>query len=305
MALNADTAVDRRRLKRGLTIWRIVAVIALVVAAIALLSDFGLDGWTGRSYVARLSVNGLITQDLDREKTLARLAADPAVKALVVHIDSPGGRVVGGESIYRALRNVSAEKPVVAVMGELATSGGYMAAIGADYILARSGTLTGSIGVILQSVDATELLAKLGIKPESVKSSPLKAQPSPLEPFTPAARQAIEDLIGDTYQMFLGMVVERRGFAPDAARRLADGRVYTGRQAAENGLIDALGGEAEARAWLVSVRGIEPALPIRDVEVRREGRLLRDLFEGTVGKTLFSERLRLDGLIALWHPEMW
>ena len=306
MAFNVDSALDRRRLKRRLTLWRVIGIAALVVAALAVADGLGpLDGMVGRSYVARLDIGGLITEDPDRERALAELARDPSVRALIVEIDSPGGTVVGGESLFVALRRVAAAKPVVAVMGEMATSGGYMAALGADHIFARQGTLTGSIGVILQTVDVTSMLDKLGIKPESVKSDPLKAQPSPLEPFTDDARRAIQETIADTFQMFLEMVIERRQLTPERARVLADGRVYTGRQALQNGLIDGLGGEIEARAWLAATHGIDEGLPLREIKVRREGGMLRDLFEGTLGKTLFSERLRLDGLISVWHPGRW
>jgi protease-4 len=304
MAFSVDSIFDRRRLKRSLTVWRVIAILALIAAGLALFGDIG-GSHLGRSYVARLDVDGIITDDPDRDRALADLADDGPVKALLVAIDSPGGTVVGGEALFESLRKVSESKPVVAVMGEMATSGGYMTALGADYIFARQGTLTGSIGVLLQSVDITQLLDKLGIKPEAVKSSPLKAQPNPLEPFTPDARKAIEETIGDTYDMFLGMVVSRRGLPPDKAKALADGRIYTGRQALANGLIDAIGGEPEARAWLAANRGINPDLPIRPVQIRREGGFLRDLFEGTLGKTLFSERLRLDGLVSLWHPDGW
>jgi protease-4 len=306
MAFNVDSALDRRRLKRRLTVWRIIGIIALMIAGLSVIDMFApIDGMVGRSYVARLDVDGLITGDAERERALADLAEDPAVRALIVEIDSPGGTVVGGESLFVALRRVAAKKPVVAVMGEMATSGGYMTALGADYIFARQGTLTGSIGVILQTVDVTSMLDKLGIKPESVKSDPLKAQPSPLEPFTEDARRAIQETIADTYQMFLEMVIERRRLAPEQARVLADGRVYTGRQALQNGLIDGLGGEIEARAWLAATHGIDEDLPLREIRIARGDGFLRDFLQGTLGKTLFSERLRLDGLIALWHPDKW
>lgn len=302
MAFEADQFLDRRRLKRGLTFWRIVAVLAAAAAVIAAIGRFD---WSGRwNHVARLAVEGIILEDPDREEALAELARDSRAKALIVRIDSPGGTFVGGETLYKSLREIAKSKPVVAVMGGTATSAGYMGAIGGDHIVAREGSLTGSIGVILQTADVTGLLDKIGIKPESVKSGALKAQPNPLEPFTPPAREAIEDVIRDLFSMFVDLVGERRKLPRDQVLKLADGRVFTGRQALSNGLVDSIGGEAEARRWLEQTHQVDASLPVRDVEIRHKGEFWRDMLSGLVGKSLLSERLRLDGVISLWHPDL-
>lgn len=300
MSVDADYLVDRRRLKRRLVLWRIAAVCALVIVVIAAAGRF--RDAAGDGYVARLFVDGVIVEDVDRQATLEALAADDDVKALIVRINSPGGTVVGGESLYRYLRQVSEHKPVVAVFGGLGTSAAYMAALGSDYILAQEGTITGSIGVILQTTDLTGLLDKIGVKPEAVKSTPLKAQPNPLEPFTPAAREAIEDVIGELYAMFVGLVKERRQLTGDKLAWVTDGRVFTGRQALDNGLVDAIGGEPEARVWLEQTHAIDSTIPMENIEVENTERLVRKLFGGAVGKVLLSERLSLDGLVSLWHP---
>ncbi|MBT7486253.1 MAG: signal peptide peptidase SppA, partial [Rhodospirillales bacterium] len=230
------------------------------------------------------------------------ISKDKNAKALIVQIDSPGGTVVGGEDLFRLLRRISVKKPVVAVFGNLGTSGAYMTALGADRIFAREGSITGSIGVILQSADVTGLLEKLGVKSISVKSSPLKAQPNPLESFSKDARKVTEALIQDLYSMFVDIVAKRRDMEPARARALADGRVFTGRQGVKVGLIDAIGGEEEARVWLSDVRKIGLTVPVRDVRTSKEKKIWRFLLEGIFGKTLFSERLTLDGPISLWHP---
>lgn len=302
MVLDADIVVDRRRLKRRLTLWRIAAVVAVVLAVIAVVGRFG--GLYERAHVGRLSIEGIIVDDPQRDQALIDIAADDDVRALIVRIDSPGGTVVGGEALYHHLRRVAERKPVVAVMGEVATSAAYMTALASDRIVAREGTITGSIGVIMQTADLTGLLDRIGVKPESVKSTPLKAQPNPLETFTPAAREAAREVVLDLYEMFVGMVEERRRLGHERTLALADGRVFTGRQAVANGLIDELGGEAEARAWLDEVGNVDSAVPVRDVEIDRPEDRLRDLIGGLVGKAIFSERLRLDGLISLWHPEL-
>jgi protease IV len=300
MSIDADWLVDRRRLKRRLMWWRVVAVIGVVVAVVAAVGRFG--GFVERAHVARIDIDGLIAVDTERDEALSDIAENRAAKALIVRINSPGGTVVGGEALYRRLRQVGEKKPVVAVMGELATSAAYMTAMGSDYIFAHDGTLTGSIGVILQTADLTGLLEKLGIKPETVKSSPLKAQPNPLEPFTAEAREATRKVIGSVYEMFVSMVEERRNLSRERVKAVADGSVFTGRQAKANGLVDALGGEREARAWLEQTHGIPQSLPARDVELRGPAEEIQDLLGGLVGKALFSERLTLDGVVSVWHP---
>ncbi len=190
-------------------------------------------------------------------------------------------------------------------MGSMATSAGYMTALGADHLIAREGSLTGSIGVLLQTADMTGLLEKIGVKPETIKSGPLKAQPNPMEPFSPEAREATKEVVMDMYAMFIGMVARNRNMANEQVKDLADGRVSTGRQALANGLIDAIGSEAEAVDWLENSRKIKGDLPILDVVIERPGQKWRQFFNGMIGKTLFSERLRLDGLISLWQPEGW
>lgn len=301
MSLDADRLIDRRRLKRRLTFWRLAAIIA-IVALIAAVAGRYADGLSGE-YIAKLTVEGIILDDTDRTDAIAAIAEDDRAKALIVYIDSPGGSVVGGESLFRGLRAVAAAKPVVAVMGDLATSAGYMAAIGADRVFARAGSVTGSIGVIMQSADVTGLLDKLGIKPEIIKSAPLKAQPNPFEPFSREAREATRVVVADIFELFVDMVAERREMARERVLGLADGRVFTGRQAKANGLVDDLGGEAEARQWLTEARGVAEGLPVRPVEIARDDGWWRELLDSSVGKSVFSERLRLDGLVSVWHPD--
>jgi protease-4 len=302
MSIDADWLVDRRRLKRRLAWWQIAAVLAAILAVVVGIGRF--DTLVGGAHVARFAIAGIIVQDDERDRALAELGEDSAIKAVLVHIDSPGGTVVGGEALYRRLRQIAEHKPVVAVLGELATSAAYMTAVGSDWIVAREGTLTGSIGVIVQAADFTGLLDRIGIKPETVKSSPLKAQPNPLETFTPAAREATRRVVLDVYDMFAGLVGQRRKLTAEQLAEVADGSVFTGRQAQAKGLIDALGGEEEARDWLESARGIPASLPVRDVELRDTEEQIFDLFSGHVRKALFSERLSLDGLISVWHPEL-
>ncbi|MEE9545700.1 MAG: signal peptide peptidase SppA [Rhodospirillales bacterium] len=302
MSLDADRIIDRRRLKRRLIFWRIATVVSLIVAGVVALEQTG--KLRQEIHVARLSVEGIILDDPWRDKALEQVRDNDKAKALIVRIDSPGGTVVGGEALFHGLRAMAAKKPVVAVMSGTATSAGYMTALGAEYIVAREATITGSIGIIMQTADMTRLLEKLGIKPESIKSRELKAQPNPLEPITPAAREAAKAVVMDLFEMFVDMVEKRRKIPREQVLKLADGRVFTGRQAEKNGLVDAIGGERKAREWLRDTFDISTKLPVKDVEIQREDEPWRKILTSMVGKALFSERLRLDGLISLWHPEL-
>jgi protease IV len=301
MSLDPDYVVERRRLKRRLTFWRVLGVAAIVAAVVATAGRFDLIARS--DHVARIVVEGLIFDDKARDEALSKVAGNKKVRALLVKIDSPGGTYVGGEALYQTLRRVAAKKPVVAVMGTTATSAGYMTALASDHIVARASSLTGSIGVIMQTADITGLLDKLGIKPETVKSGTLKAQPNPLERFTPEARKATEAVVKDFHDMFVSLVAERRALAKETVLGLADGRVFSGRQALAQGLVDQLGAEPEARKWLQETHKIADSLPIKDVEVKHEDQPWRDLLSAAVGKVLFSERLRLDGMLSVWHPD--
>ncbi len=301
MSLDADARVDRLRLKRKLVFWRILALFAVAAAIVYAGSRF-VDGFG--DYVAQIDVDGVIVDSPKRDALLTEIHDDPHAKALIVRINSPGGTVVGGEKLYRQLRRIAERKPVVALMGQLATSAGYMTAIGADWIVARDGTITGSIGVILQTPEITELLEKLGIKMTIVKSSPLKAVPNPFEKFSERAREATKAVVMDMYEMFVAMVIERRRLDREKVLELADGRIYTGRQAKANGLVDALGGMETARKWLELNHKIAPTLPLRR---KNEG---RDFGVSWMTRMIFGrnaalvERVSLDGLVSVWHPSL-
>ena len=301
MALDADYLIDRRRLKRRLSFWRGIGILAALLAGLAAFGRFAELG--ERDYIARHTVQGLITDDGRRHRTLAAIASDEAARALIVRINSPGGTLAGGEALYRSLRAVAREKPVVAVLGGVATSAGYMAAIAADRLVARRSTITGSIGVVMQTTEISGLLEKLGVGAETIRSGPLKAMPSGFEKLTDDGREVLQALIADSHAMFLELVAERRRMDAAALEKIGDGRVLTGRQALEANLVDSIGGEREAVAWLETEKGIAEGLPIRDVGGGgRLGKLL-DRAAALGERTIFSERLTLDGLVSVWHAE--
>lgn len=307
MSQEVDDLIERRRLRRSLVVWRVAAVVilsALVGVGISKMDNGPSAVMGGSDHVARIYVEGIIVQDRWRDDLLADLKDDDQVQAVVVRIDSPGGTVVGGEELFLGLKSLSDVKPVVAVMGSTATSAAYMAALGTSHIIAREGSLTGSIGVILQTADLTGLMEKLGIKPEIVKSGPLKAQPNPMEPMSDAAREVAQGVILDMHAMFKTMVSSRRELTVDQVKTLADGRIFTGRQALKNGLIDAIGGEKEARIWLETAHAIKSSVPARDAKPDYPDEDWVGKVMGLTGKALFSERLKLDGLLSVWHPAL-
>lgn len=319
MGYEADLIADRRRLRGRVTIWRVVAFVALLIlVVVGGLAAF--DGGLSRSrpHVARETLEGMITGDQRTIDLINAVRRSSAVRAVVLRIDSPGGTTAGSEAIHDALRRLSGEKPVVAVVDTLAASGGYIAALGADRIVARETSLVGSIGVLFQYPNVAGLLGSIGVNVEEVKSSPLKAAPSGFSPTSPEARAALESLVADSFDWFKRLVRERRGFDDAALARVADGRVFTGRQGIDLRLVDQLGGEREAVAWLAAERGIGAGLPVREWK-RRSGSEGLDLIGGAAAfaQAAGFERLaaavdrlgagaaarRLDGLLAVWHPE--
>ena len=320
MSLDADAIVDRRRMRRKLTFWRVsafvIALLAVIGAAVTLVPGSRL--LPPGAYIARVKIQGLIRGNQDRVAALDRLARSRA-RAVIVHIDSPGGTTAGSEQLYASLRQLQAKKPMVVVVDGLAASGAYIAALSAEHILAQDTSLVGSIGVLFQYPNFTEILKTIGIKVEEVKSSPLKAAPSGFEPTSPEARAAIEAIVLDSFAWFKGLVKDRRQLDDAQLARVADGRVFTGRQSVVLKLIDGIGNEKTALAWLETEKKVPATTPVRDYELQPRFSELSFLhlaawtFEA-VGLSAFArhieewggvqavERLNLDGLLALWHP---
>jgi protease-4 len=303
MSLETDLLLDRRRLKRRLFFWRSFAVLAVLGAILVALRSEHLA--FDRTHVARLTVSGIITGDRKLNEAIADLADNDNVKALIVAIDSPGGSVAGGEGLHAAIVQVAARKPVVAVMGGTAASAGYMIAVPAARIFAREGTLTGSIGVLLETGEISGLLKTLGISTDAIVSGPLKDQPSLTKPMSPQGREVLQGLVMDMYEQFVGMVATGRHMEATRVRELADGRAYTGRQALKLGLIDAIGGEHDARQWLAQEKGVSADLPVEEVSTSGlAGRALSSSLGWmlqTLWKSLFSQGVILDGAWALWQ----
>jgi protease IV len=322
MSLDADLIVDRRRMRRKLTFWRVVAigVIVLALAGLALASSSRMGLTSVRPYIARVTIDGLIRGDRDRVEALDRLAKSELARAVIVHIDSPGGTTAGSEQLYDSLSRLREKKPMVIVVDSLAASGGYITAIAGDHIIAQQTSLVGSIGVLFQFPNFADLLDKIGVKVETIKSSPLKAAPSGFEPTSPEAKAAIDSIIKDSYAWFKGLVQDRRHMSDAELQAVDDGRVFTGHQGVDLKLIDELGDERTALAWLGKEKHVDTKLPVRDYELKARFSDLPFLHAAAmaaldaVGLTALErrieglgtvaevERFNLDGLLALWHP---
>ena len=315
MASEAELIIDRRRLRRRLTFWRVAAILLFIGGLLALAAAWGgFDLQKQGDHIARVRITGLITGDQKTLDLLDDISKSDHVKGLILRIDSPGGTTAGSEAIYEAVRKIAKDKPVAAVMDTVAASGGYITAIAADHIVARGNTITGSIGVIFQWAEVSKLLETIGVQMQEIKSGDLKAEPSPFKPLSEKAREVSNQMVQDSFAWFTGLVAERRKLPLDRVRILSDGRVYTGRQAVTEKLIDELGGEDKAVDWIKKEKKLSDDIAIKDWKVESEDEGLFGLGLKITSGALKGMGLpdlaeqaklqKLDGLLSVWHPSL-
>ena len=275
MNIVPDLLFERESLRAQIKHWKWLFFIALIIFIIVI----GRSSLSAKhqDLVARVRLDGVIEYSPELIDKLKNLGEDSKIKAIILHINSPGSTAFAGEELYVTLKKISQNKPVVSVLETVAASGGYMAALGTDYILARNMTITGSIGVLWQSFEVVEMANKLGIKFIEIKSSPLKASPNPMEIMTPEVKAVAMETVDDSYQIFLKMLMESRKMDKNQAIKLADGRIYTGMRAKELNLIDAIGGEDEALAWLEGEKKIPAKTKVIDVELEKPESITSEL----------------------------
>ena len=320
MSLDTDTVLEQRRLRRRLVRWRTGAVLlgALALLAVVGSGESGFRLFNQGNHIARVDIAGLITEDRDQIEMLRKAADDASVKAIVLAVNSPGGTTTGGEALYNAIEAATKKKPVVAVQGTIATSAAYMISLASDRIFAHGNTITGSVGVIFQFPEVHEALDKIGVKMNEIKSGPLKAVPSMFAPLDDQGRQLAQSMVAESQVWFLGLVTKRRNITAAAVPGLEAGRIYSGREALQYKLVDAIGDEQDAIAWLEKEKGVAAALPVVDWKPKRKdpfGGFLGEAGGGTEGgiagivhsllaRTIGSDRLaelQLDGLVSVWH----
>lgn len=250
------------------------------------------------SKVALVRVEGVIVDGKEVIEQLEKWSDDSSVKAIVLRIVSPGGVVTPSQEIFNAVKKAKAKKPVVASMGSMAASGGYYIASAANKIMASPGTITGSIGVIIMFSNTEKLMDKIGLNTIVVKSGKFKDTGSPHREFTEADKAIIQGVVDDTYEQFITDVAEGRNMDIEVVRKLADGRIYTGRQAKENNLVDELGYLDDAISMAGKMGGIvgEPDV----VEKKEELSIIRRLLGKDFEVHIFNRFFLPTGTYFLW-----
>lgn len=320
--LNAESLVERRRLRRSRSVWRVLAVVLAVAMIGGLIASFtGLgDRLSGGDHIARVELNGFIDFNDPLLELLEALGEDDDTQAVILRVNSPGGIAVAGEALFEALRDLNDDKPVVTVIDGMGTSAAYLAASATEHIVARNGSIVGSIGVLMQFPDVSGLLDHIGVTMHEVRSGELKAQPSVFAPPSEEAVEALNALISDNFDWFVDQIEERRGLT-EATIRGFEGTVFTGTRAQALGLVDAIGGEEEAKAYLASEHSIDSdtnvidrtpdipltlaAGPIGDVAavlgLGEDGAQLRVSADGL--REAIRDTFMLDGILSLWHGQ--
>lgn len=320
MSLETEAVLDRRRLRRSLSLWRVLAVCAgaaaIAVLALAATADrTGIGGY--KKQIARVTLEGVITENRDQLRLLKQVADAKHVEAVILYINSPGGTTAGGEALYEAIRAISEKKPVVAQFGTVATSAAYICGLATDRIFARGNSITGSVGVIFQWAEVTELMGKLGVKMNEIKSGPLKANPSPFQPLDDAGKRNAERMVAESMTWFRGLVATRRGIDTASVPGLEQGSIFSGREALGYKLVDQIGGETDVTRWLTESRGVSKSARVVDWRPKRVddwgvlgllGRAVQATFGFGGDLTDLVNRdprlgaLMLDGLVSIWQP---
>lgn len=242
--MKSDTFLAIKDLKKNLLIWKILTFIGIFFLIISFSNNI-LRNNSKKDIIARVNINGEILDGIFSYETIKSLEEEN-IKGIILDINSAGGEVVESEKLYTIFRNLSKIKPMVSIINSVGASGAYMIAMASDYIISYNTSAVGSIGVLLQTYEVTDLAQKLGINIINYKSSPLKAAPNLLEKINPDVDMVMSQQINDIYDYFLNIFVERRKIKITEAQEIANGQIYTGRQALEYGLVDKIGTDDDA-----------------------------------------------------------
>lgn len=294
---DVDLLIALRSLKSKVTTWRILTISLLFLLIVLFIKKDTITKHSG-NWIARVKIEGIITENDYRNSLMRTLRDNKNCSAVIIHVNSPGGSVVGSEIVYNDIKYIAKNKPVIISMGTIAASGGYLLSLASNRIFAYEGTLTGSIGVILNSMEFTNLFDKIGIKPLVVKKPELKAVPSPFEKITPKGLSSLEDVISDTYNYFLSLIEENRHIPRQQLLQIADGRVYTARQALELNLIDQIGDEHDILEWLKKNHQIDQ--PVQDFSIKNKSLLSSIAINKKVSTFIKKYKDRYVGLQAIY-----
>lgn len=303
------------RANKKMRFWRLIAVLLLVGAVIFLSgrdkNKLSSSSFLGGGYIGRIHIDGMIIDEQDYSKKIRKLADDNSLKAVIVSVDSPGGTTVDSQRLYEALLKLKEKKPMVIQMENVAASGGYIVSLAGNHIIASGNTITGSVGVIMQSPEISGLMEKFGVGLNEIRTTSLKGEPSLYYPMSPAAKENLTAMVEDSYAWFKGMVKENR---PKMSKKnfevATTGAVFSGRQALKLGLIDELGSEEESLNWLKKNHKIDDKLEIVEITKEDEEKttLLDKVFVpfldrifGFSLKNTQKYSLPVDAMLCLWQ----
>ena len=245
------------------------------------------------NYIAKVSIENIIYTDDDFSILLDDLKNDKNVKAILVDLNSPGGTIVGSQTIYNKLKSLGENVPIAVSMKEVAASGGYLISLAADRIFCYKGTITGSVGVILQTVNLNNLLEKIGLEPLIVKSGSMKSVPNPFEKVNEEKKKKIISLVDNMAEQFLNLVIQSRNLSKKEIDLISDGSVFTGAQAKEISLVDEIGDEQDAITWLKKKADLDEKTKV--LEIKKPESFLNDINLNT------SNILKkMSGILAIW-----
>ena len=276
---------------------------AVALISIVLITCFLIFSSKSKNFIATISIEGIINDPVDTLNDLENINKSSNAKALLVNINSPGGTFVSSKELYDKIKEISKKIPVVTYMREMATSGGYLVSLGSQKIFSNIGTITGSVGVILQTAEITELLKKIGINPIVVKSGDLKATPNPLESVSEKESEYLNNIIKSMQLEFLNILSENRDIENETLRIISDGRIFTGKQAKELNLVDFIGSKNDAINWLKEKAKVPTDIDIIDFSKETK-------YEKLINMKLFNENFNFltnnihNGFLAIWDPKL-
>ena len=275
----------------------------LIFLLFLILSTFLLTNNKPTPFIAKVYVDGIIYEKTELLERLSHLSEDKNLRGLLVKINSPGGTFVSSRELFDSIKDLGKQIPTAVYMKEVATSGGYLLSLGADRIFSNQGTITGSVGVILQTADLTELFEKIGINPIVIKSGEFKAVPNPIEKIDKRKIDYISEVVLVLQQEFINIVRDRRKIPDYVVKEISDGRIFTATQALDLNLIDQIGSERDAIDWIKKEASLEDDVEI--IDFSQEENIFSFLkinnFKNKIKKINVNF---LSGFLAIWTPSL-
>lgn len=292
--MKSDTIIFIKELKKKVSLWRLLT-FASVFFLVILTSNRIFNSSSNKNFIAKINIDGVILNDTFSFNKINELKNDN-IKGIILSINSNGGDVVESEKLYTFFRELSKEKPIVSIINGMGASGAYLVAMASDYIVSYNTSLVGSVGVLMQTYEITDLAKKIGINLINYKSSSLKGAPNPFEKINPDVDMVISQQINDIYDYFLNIFIERRKIAITEAQEIANGQVYTGRQALEYGLVDKIGGENDVLDYFKDNNIDTDNIQIIDFNIYKKSKF--DILNNLVNSRLYNT---INGVMAIYN----